>query len=77
MHDSNISNNLREWNLHNLKVMHPTSLLVQLPEGCKDYFINVEVAKAAIYPRGTLPSNSHRWNQLPGSSEVDKGSKTT
>ena len=30
-----------------VKVVHPTSLLVQLPEGCKDYFINVEKAHAA------------------------------
>ena len=32
--------------------MHPTSLLVQLPEGCKDYFIIVEGRKGSYTAKG-------------------------
>ena len=28
------------------KVMHPMSILMQLPEGCKDYFIKAESRKS-------------------------------
>ena len=33
--------------------MHPNSLLVQLPEGCKDYFLKVEGRKVSHTAKGT------------------------
>ena len=54
-----------------IKLWHPASQLVQLPEGYKDYFIKVKGSKGSYIAKGTLPNSNHGWNQSPGVLSVE------
>ena len=37
-----------------IKLLHPSSLLAQLPEGYQDYFIQVESRKGSYIAKGNM-----------------------
>ena len=56
------------------KVMCPTSILVQLKEGCKDYFIKVKGRKASHTAKGNTAQQQSWMEPVTWTPDVDKRS---